>query len=80
MEGLDLIGMLNYWVLAVGVSSIVLKGLEFLAAQTKTKKDDLWVGRARKVVTVIGQVLHFLALSPKDQKVLIDKELNKDDE
>lgn len=49
----------------VGLCSAVCKVLELGARMTPTKKDDIAVGKIRKVVNITQKLLSYPALNPK---------------
>lgn len=51
--------------IVIGAASTIIKGLELIVGVTPSKKDDEVVGKARKAVDVVLNVIDKLALNPK---------------
>jgi len=62
---------INEWIMialaVVGGASLIVQGLEKIAGVTPSTKDDEWVGKTKRTLGKVSEVLSRLALNPKDK-------------
>lgn len=57
----------------IGGASVIVSGLKEIAKVTPTEKDDVFLGKAEKVINSIALFLDKLALNPTPDKARVTK-------
>jgi hypothetical protein len=63
----NIVEWLEIIAVVVGGASMIVLGLEKIAGVTPSTKDDEYVGKAKKVLGKVSEILSRLALNPKDK-------------